>query len=381
MKLLVLIALCGLLGASARCANDCNGHGTCGAHDMCTCFQNWQSADCSERTCQFGLAFIDTPQGDLDGENGVEKGTSINGAANSGLLPVQWSTALQYEYYPTDAADGEAHFYRECSNKGHCDRKTGICDCFDGYEGVACERTVCPNACSGHGTCESIAELALQASSSNPHTLWDADKTMACKCDPEYSGPDCSLRECPKGDDPLTTTDSNDAVQTITLTASADDLTGQYKLTFTDQFGDKWTTVPITVAKHATLATQATAVKAALEALPNNRIEGVSVTQEASGDNGVLITVTFDKNSGVIPALVCETAVQNVPFAAGDAVTGFTSSLAGTSPTCTVATSTAGNKEEATCSNRGLCDYTTGLCKCFKGYTLDDCSAQNALAY
>jgi hypothetical protein len=39
-----------------------------------------------------------------------------------------------------------------------------------------------------------------------------------------------------------------------------------------------------------------------------------------------------------------------------------------------------GTEENAVCSNRGLCDYDSGLCKCFNGFTEDDCSVQNALA-
>merc|ERR1712072_284294 len=39
-----------------------------------------------------------------------------------------------------------------------------------------------------------------------------------------------------------------------------------------------------------------------------------------------------------------------------------------------------GTTERLECSRRGLCDSATGICTCFKGYTLDDCSLQSVLA-
>ncbi len=60
-----------------------------------------------------------------------------------------------------------AHYYMECSNKGKCDRTTGECQCYDGYDGVACQRASCPgfpNSCSGHGVCKTIEQLAYSDS-------------------------------------------------------------------------------------------------------------------------------------------------------------------------------------------------------------------------
>ena len=65
-------ALAALVGyAAAECPNACSGHGTCGAKDSCSCYQNYQGNDCSERTCYFGIAHVDTPKGDLNADGYV----------------------------------------------------------------------------------------------------------------------------------------------------------------------------------------------------------------------------------------------------------------------------------------------------------------------
>jgi len=57
--------------------------------------------------------------------------------------------------------------------------------------------------------------------------------------------------------------------------------------------------------------------------------------------------------------------------------------------TCTAANSNSfyyfqfgsnGINDSPECSDRGVCDYSSGICKCFKGYNGIDCSSQSALA-
>ena len=39
----------------------------------------------------------------------------------------------------------------------------------------------------------------------------------------------------------------------------------------------------------------------------------------------------------------------------------------------------AGRLRAQECSGRGLCDHATGLCSCFEGYTMEDCSEPEEL--
>jgi hypothetical protein len=522
-QLVMAVAAMSLGLAAAECPNACNGHGTCGAFDMCKCHANWQGADCGLATCSYGKGFVTTPQGDrnmdgdrndnsfkqlsqlgtmvvntnklyfandlVDGEIEVNDGvkicdqtfyvtavdslkkytldhvlalslsttdtkdgvvtvkstsvstsgtsvftidheslepnffevgdtftssggvgiddltgnivftvTAVNSATQitatsaSGDVAASQSKAASlvttqmdmtitsnsgnngagsctnynvykflktvarpngdWERWPGDfagsgtgAAEDEGHFYMECSNRGLCDRKTGVCECFDGYTGRACARQACPNDCSGHGecmnndelrrwnptklaaTCETVAgskrvicDRLLEAATgvtadltdaiaagdyiqikpyppmrvkgvdrnhlaldnAFPETLpygteiyavydyrlWDKTHNQACKCDPRWTGDDCSLRKCPLGDDPLTITTTDDQShghyfdgssagttasdydqqverQTLTIASDSQIPIGHFSLTFTDYYGDTFTTKPI----------------------------------------------------------------------------------------------------------------------------------------
>lgn len=70
-KLLIASAVMAL--ATASCPNDCSQHGLCNQYSACECYRNWMGADCSERVCPFGHAFIDTPQGDLNADGRVDR--------------------------------------------------------------------------------------------------------------------------------------------------------------------------------------------------------------------------------------------------------------------------------------------------------------------
>eukprot|EP00750_Incisomonas_marina_P020167 INCI3782.1.p1 GENE.INCI3782.1~~INCI3782.1.p1 ORF type:complete len:591 (-),score=105.07 INCI3782.1:54-1826(-) len=281
MKLQLFVGALMLGAAEARCPNGCSGNGECGTNSQCLCHRNFMGADCSERICYFNYAFVDTPLGDINADGIIDmkinKDEKTKNYATESYdrmygvaRPIDTSTGvydldsdgLAYNEAMQSGRWDEAHFYRECSNKGICNRATGQCVCFPGYEGEGCQRTSCPGAesgspCSGHGLCLS----AYVDYTSAQYNLWDADKTMKCKCDAGYDGPDCSLRLCPVGPDPVEHADKvTTSLQKISWGAFELDTTSSrathsgafngplyFTITVEDDFGDSWTTKSLSI--------------------------------------------------------------------------------------------------------------------------------------
>jgi len=318
MKLFLTLAT--LVGfATAACPNSCSGHGTCDRYDACTCFletpinatffegisikMEWTGADCSRRTCPRGISWSRS-------SNGFRNQEAIEGA-NTDLV-----CKHQME--------------RECSDQGLCDRATGLCSCFPGYTGSSCQRTACPDDCSGHGKCRSNRDFAydwaiakttqIRQGTVDDHTeafkenyfasydkAWDSDMHYGCLCDSGYRGPSCALVECPSSVDPLDDKCSKGLAVT------------DYQLQYDAPFG--------------ALGWEAAYSKRA----------GVEEEQKDMSKSGFNPEYHLDSN--------------------GRKVYGC-----------------YGNKSGQDCSGRGICDYSSGTCKCFSGYAGTACEKVEEMA-
>jgi hypothetical protein len=374
--------------------------------DVCNCYDNWgigmhqDSGDCSERKCPYELAWVDTPD-----------------------------------------KTGAFHKYAECAGRGICDRSTGECACFDGYEGKGCQRSSCPNDCSGHGTCEYIEDMVF-GKTWNDYTnfgfrseaktfdfnSWDAGKTRGCVCDAQYGDVDCSKRMCPHGNDVLDirdelTTDLKyqkqelrfiSDNQVINNDGGVATLRGEtFALTFTSRLNETFTTIPI-VFDDVDLPDFVNDIQLALLNLPNRVIDGVSVVAykeltarkvnptdtDGFGTHADNDMVEAD-GSPTNVAKVMNDMVRVVITFTGDAVQGpqhllvvedyecsdgCTPKISGLSlqyrydhATNNITETQLADYNSYECGRRGKCDYDSGLCECFTGYSGDNCNTLTTL--
>jgi len=316
--------------------------------------------------------------------------------------------------------DGTTHTYAECANKGICDREKGQCDCLPGYEGKACGRQSCPNSCSGHGTCELMKDLtfgivyndyydgstlALSGLGTGGKDLtdysWDVNNARSCVCDGGWTGIACDHRMCPMGNDvmdvmPGFDENSNSGmsgygnevaqVQTVTLYDSTDppdnsQFAGKsFAIQFTSKLNETFVTQPI--MWDVTDNTLAGYIEAALENLPNKVIDDVTVTVDSSiSSNGVIMDITFSGNAVQGKQHKVEILTKKCGESCNPSITGLSNirSFSGITLS-TVEISTVGSHNSYECGRRGKCDYNSGLCQCFDGYTGQTCNVLSALA-
>ena len=261
-----------------------------------------------------------------------------------------------------------AHTLAECSDMGTCDTNTGVCDCGEGFTGSACEFMKCPGSpieCYGNGQCLSMAALAEANSVNgvpnpvqygvdpNNHLTWDYEQVRGCLCSDGWEGYDCSLRSCPKGDDPQRQNQHNEIQQIFCQEIAT------FHLVFRGQ---------------QTILLQADDTIQELENALNNllSIEKVLITYNdpsiyigAPGldadalhlcrTSGQTIKIEFLSPTGDVPLITVLDQLGH-DFNGNIAITEFTK----------------GTKEFATCSNRGICNHEFGLCECFAGFASSD---------
>jgi len=359
-------------GCTGNCPNSCSGHGTCGLNYVCTCYDNYgmglshDTGDCSDRVCPYELAWVDTPD-----------------------------------------KLGRRHKYAECAGRGICNRDSGECECFAGYEGKACARTTCPNDCSGHGRCKYIEDLPYAATPFDygsgtfhdqmqtfTYNQWDLEKTRGCVCDPGYADIDCSKRICPYANDVQDhRLDMIAALkyqtQRITLVAESSNsntpLDGKtFALTFKSKMNETFTTIPIVVATDDLPGMQV-AIRSALKNLPNGVIDDVEVTAHAfqynsvpvadTSANALAFNISFTGNYVQGPQYLLDVEADLCGDGCTPKLTGL--NLHPVSQNVTEVVLADYNSFE--CGRRGKCDYTSGLCECFEGYTGLACNVVTAL--
>lgn len=368
-KLILSLAL--VASVYAGCDNGCSGHGQCGQNGVCQCFDNWGlglshlSGDCSERMCPFELAWVDTPD-----------------------------------------KLGRRHKYAECANRGICNRDSGECDCFPGYEGKACQRSSCPNDCSGHGRCVYLQNLPFGAvapdfpadqalgdfSVSDAHTFsyynWDRSKTRGCMCDPEYGDVDCSKRMCNYGTDIMDqrddlTTTGKYQVQKIQIKAATtffnnSGLSGDtFALTFKSKLNESFTTVPIPMFTGQTdFRKFVLQVEQALERLPNGVIDNVDVAGNFHVySNVVYLNISFVGETVQGP----QHLVTVKDYLCGDGCSPKLTGVELMPASNDISELQLSDYNSYECGRRGKCDYSTGICSCFAGYSGATCGIISCL--
>jgi len=233
-----------------------------------------------------------------------------------------------------------------------------------------------------------------------PFHQWDKSKSTSCVCDPEWGDYDCSKRMCPYGNDVMDHRNNmaraaryqvqsielfaNEAVAGPTASvytnsdtaASALTHLRTFALTFKSKLNETFTTIPIVlITEHTGFHNFIKSVKDALESLPNRVIDEVEVAGDTNGVDLVHLNLTFTGEHVQGPQYL----VSVKSNLCGDGCTPKLSGLELRNQWETILEVQNSDFNSFECGRRGKCDYSTGVCNCFEGYTGLACNTITAL--
>jgi len=197
----------------------------------------------------------------------------------------------------------------------------------------------------------------------NDPLRWDAENIYGCDCDPGWHGIDCAQQYCPFGDNP--SSDGVAEVQTVTYTPAA-------TIVGTETVQLKFRQATATLLAGDTVAQVKTKLETMLlSARTLRKIRGSQDNEES----GTEVTVTLTDTNGAAAALLSSTLATTlrVSFERDYGDLPLLQHVAGTANTTAVVTGvTDGTYEYSECSDKGLCDVTTGTCACRSGWGSSD---------
>lgn len=472
MKMFVSVAALLINSAFASCPNACSGHGTCNDKDQCTCFAEdavgsvflLNDDGCSQHKTEAACTGVETltadeknagytarkcKWGNLPGEDAsqclVVKEDNFQASSRYGSsLHKEWTGAdCSRRTCPRGTSWTElgqeqsgkicTHATEvECSDQGLCDRATGLCSCFPGFTGSACQRTACPDDCSGHGTCRSNRDFAYDFGVAKTHQLlqnadsterfnenyvatymdaWDSGLLYGCLCDIGYRGPSCAQIECPSAIDPLDDKCSDEFLAKLGLSDIEHEL-------FVENFQIQKFAATGAAGWEAAYALATTTEQSSVDncnTAPN--IADKSKCEATTSPDGVHKCI-FTAGVAANPATntcastkagekcdhtdatkdkaTCEKAGTECKFTAQGAVSAAVPATCvqpnppKVTPTGEILPSGAdknrhfyqgkvyscfGSMAGQDCSGRGICDFSTGQCQCFSGYSGTACNS------